>query len=242
MRSKLKKYLLVLLVLPFCAHAFFDTLSDDGSDPNCYRIYKDSDEQDDCERRRKYARHEFIERVSWQIGQNIQCPIYDDMGEGLEFVFKSNVDVVSVDRKRNWEGCNTVKGNAHISYDTVTPISGGFHWKDKADRITIAGAKVFCWNSLCGNSLPSQYCETVLLYEKSYNDPVSEVFSDHYNQYIKKHIKHPYDYFEVGHGEVIEGDIREYPSCDNYRLYEGLQEFVDREKEDSWISRALAWL
>ncbi len=206
----MKKYLLGLLIVPFCAHAwFFD------ADLNCQTVYKNSDNQENCERRRKFARYEFIQRVSWYTGQDIQCPDYDDEGEGLEFVFKTSVNIQTAIKRRNWDNCGISAGNSHVSYN--------------ADLPEVNKVKVYCWNALCETKLSSQYCETVLLYKQSHSA----------NYQIPNRLRHPYDYYEVGDGEVVLGDVREHGQCDS-RLYLGLQEYVDAEDENSFWGRALA--
>ena len=207
----MKKYLLGLLIVPFCTHAwFFD------ADLNCQSVYRNSDNQENCERKRKFARYEFIANVKAYTGQDIKCPDYDDEGEGLEFVFKTTVDIFSTIKKLNWDNCGVFAGNSHVSHD--------------ADLLEVNKVKVFCWNSLCETKLSSQYCETVLLYKNSNSA----------NYQIPNRLRHPYDYYEVGDGEVIPGDIREHGFCDDSRLYLGLQKYVDAEDENSFWGRALA--
>lgn len=243
------KYL-VLFIIPFYGHSFIslDYLSDDGSQPNCERVYEDNEQQENCKKRRQFARLEFIERVeSHTGGQAIQCANYSEEGEGLEFVFKSNIDVKYFRASQFYNKSNTKctpnSVPADVSYNVVTLMSGVLpHWKDRANINAIDEAKVYCWNSLCGTELAYPYCETVLMYKKEYNSPVSEMFSANYNQYIESHIRHPYDYFETGFGEVIQGNIEEAPyfKCNSIpRLYTDLKNFVDQENQNAWWDRIL---
>ncbi len=200
----MKKYLLGLLIVPFCAHAWF-------FDPelNCQSIYEDSDEQENCERRRKYARYEFTESVKAYTGQDIKCPDYDDEGEGLELVFEDMYHYQTALKRRNWDNCGASAGNSYDSPNTDLEISK---------------VKVYCWNALCETKLSSPYCETVLLYELAAEKPAKSYYQ------LPSRLIHPYDYYEVGYGEVIQGDVREYGRCDS-RLYLRLQEYVDAEDE-----------
>ena len=224
----MKKYLLIFLSI-FSVGFIFD----DPLDPNCERLYADSDDQEACLDRRKFARNTFIERVVSHTGQNIQCSDTED--EGTEFHFdqvKKMYSAFSHDMSNNFrETCHTIKDRSGMHEHTHTELYHYHKLLSPEDVVKIKGIDrfiIFCWHSLCGMELTTPYCETVVLYHRTHIHKLASATDWEGRNIVRRHIKHPYDYYEAGMGEVTPGDVRDHGLCADSRLYTELHKMEDK--------------